>query len=75
MLGTTLLVCLASLAVSCRSDKAPPIDICQGDGHGGANCTAADGHHYYLVPSQLAQSWVIPNQEQAKAFVTWCYNP
>jgi hypothetical protein len=74
MLGIALLAFLVLLS-SCRKDPPPPIDICEGDGVGGAYCTLSDGSHIQLLPSQLKRAWIIPDQEQAKAFVNWCYNP
>jgi hypothetical protein len=69
MLGTLL-----SLAQGCRSSQPPPIDICLGDGFGGADCTLSDGSHAYKTPSQLKNSWIIPDQKQAASFTGWCYD-
>lgn len=66
------LLCLAT--VSCRTDSPPPTDICIGDGIGGADCTLKDGSHSWLSPSQLDHAWIIPTQDQAKAYIAWCYD-
>lgn len=69
MLGTLLLV-----APACRTSQPPPTDICTGDGFGGANCTLSDGSHVKKLPSELNHSWIIPDQKQAAAFTSWCYD-
>ena len=68
MLGLLLLS-----AQGCRNDTPPPTDICIGDGHGGADCTLWTGEHAYKTPSQLKSAWIIPDQQQAAAYVAWCY--
>ena len=75
MHGIGLLVCLGFLsgASSCRKDPPPQTDICLGDGHGGADCTLKDGSHAYRLPSQLENSFIIPDQQQAKDLMSWCY--
>lgn len=70
--GRLLLIALVALA-SCRSDNPPSIDICIGDGFGGADCLLKDGTKIYLKPSQLKNAW-ISNQEDMKAFTSWCYD-
>lgn len=74
MLGTAYLLALALLS-SCRKDPPPPTDICQGDGFGGANCTLSSGEHVYKTPSELENSWIIPDQKQAENLMRWCFNP
>lgn len=69
MLGMLLL-----LAPGCRKSTPPPTDICIGDGFGGADCTLSDGTHQYKSPSVLRGAWIIPDQKQAAAYVSWCYD-
>ena len=69
--GMTFL--LLSLAlVSCRESKAPLIDVCTGDGFGGANCVLKDNSRVYLSPMNLKGYW-ITSPEDMKNFVSWCY--
>jgi hypothetical protein len=69
MLGILLLSVPA-----CRTSNPPATDICIGDGHGGADCTLSSGVHQYKTPSELNNSWIIPDQTQAANFVSWCYD-
>lgn len=69
MLGTLLF-----LAPGCRGSSPPPTDICIGDGFGGADCTLSDGTHAYKSPSDLKNSFILPDQKQAQNFVAWCYD-
>lgn len=50
------------------------MDVCQGSGTGGAQCAHPDGKNFYLSPSQLENSWIIPTQKEAGKFVAWCYD-
>lgn len=72
-LGKLLLVGLA-LAVlnSCRNSQPPAIEICLGDGVGGADCVEADGSKKYRVPSELKNYW-LTNPPDMKNFSSWCY--
>ncbi len=69
-----LIICVLLSVIGCRKDKAPPIDICEGDGSGGCDGTKSTGEHFSLLPSQLKNAWIIPDPEQAKAFVDFCFN-
>lgn len=85
MLGKKLLVALVILsALGCRESKPPAIDICIGDGFGGADCalkptsSLRDKCHpltsgaYYCPPSALVNVWMTP-QADMEAFSSWCY--
>jgi hypothetical protein len=63
---------LSLLLYGCRSDKPPRIDVCLGDGAGGADCTLKNGEHVYRSPSQLKNYWMTP-QGDMTAFASWCY--
>lgn len=69
-----MLGALLSSVLGCRSSTPPATDICIGDGLGGADCTLSTGEHAYKTPSELKDSWIIPDQKQATAFVSWCYD-
>lgn len=69
------LIAFLLLIPACRKDKAPPTDVCIGDGFGGADCTLSTGEHAYKKPSDLRNAWMIPDAKQAQAFADWCYNP
>ena len=68
---------LASLLVlsiiGCRTSNPPKIEICIGDGVGGADCIERDGSKLYRVPSQLLNYWMT-NQIDETAFSSWCYD-
>ncbi len=85
--GARLSLLLALLSSGCRKDQPPAIDICIGDGFGGANCTLifgsplipkctpkTDGHDglYWCPPTALGNSW-ITTEESMKLFSSWCY--
>lgn len=73
-LGTMLCLSLASVLLSsCRNSNPPPIDICIGDGFGGADCVLKDNTKAYLSPSQLKNYWMTPEADEA-AFSSWCYD-
>jgi len=77
MKTVTKFLMLGSLFFSlpaCRSSGPPPTTICTGDGAGGGDCTLPDASHQYKSPSDLKNSWIIPDQKQAAAFVSWCYD-
>ena len=72
-LGRPLLVGLALVLVSCRDSVPPPIEICIGDGFGGAKCIERDGSKLYRTPSELTNYW-LTNQPDMQAFSSWCYD-
>lgn len=71
-LGKMLLVGLVSL-LSCRNSIPPKIEICIGDGFGGADCVEADGTKKYRPPSELLDYWST-NETDMQAFSSWCYD-
>lgn len=72
MRGKLLLVSLVLLLTSCRDSYSPKIEICIGDGAGGADCTEADGSHVSKLPSQLKNYWMTNGPDMAN-FSSWCY--
>lgn len=77
-----LLVCLG--LSGCRKSQPPAIDICIGDGIGGADCALrADSplekvctkleKGWFCPPSALKNSWVT-TQDDMKLFSSWCYD-
>lgn len=71
-LGRRLCLALGLLLVSCRTSSPPSIEICLGDGTGGGNCISREGVKFYRVPSELQNYWMT-NQDDMKAFSSWCY--
>lgn len=68
-----LLLAIGLVALSsCRKDTPPPVEICIGDGVGGADCIEKDGSRRYRRPSELENYWMT-NQEDQAAFASWCY--
>lgn len=61
------------LASSCRSSTAPAIEICIGDGFGGADCIRRDGSRLYRPPSELQNYWMT-NQDDMRAYSSWCFD-
>lgn len=57
---------------SCKSSKPPVIEICIGDGVGGADCVERDNTKVYHPPSELTNYWMT-NQADMAAFSSWCY--
>ncbi len=72
-LGKKLCLVLALLLVSCREDHPPKIEICIGDGFGGADCVGPAGDRYYKLPTQLRNYWMTNQSDQAN-FSAWCYD-
>jgi hypothetical protein len=70
--GVLLLVGLALALSSCREDRPPVIEICIGDGYGGADCILKDGTTAYKTPSQLQNYWMTSQYDMAE-FSGWCY--
>lgn len=70
-----LCVVLALLlsATSCRKDNPPPLDTCAGDGFGGCDGETWDGKEFSKLPSELLNSFIMPDRAQAVAFLAWCY--
>ena len=60
------------LLSSCRSSQPPKIEICIGDGVGGAECVEADGTQLYRTPSMLNNYWMTGQSDEAN-FASWCY--
>jgi hypothetical protein len=71
-LGKLLLLGLELLLPSCRDSIPPKIEICIGDGFGGADCVEADGTQLYKPPSGLKNYWM-SNQPDMANFTSWCY--
>lgn len=84
--GVMLLVVLGSVLSSggCRKDSPPRIDICLGDGAGGADCVLREGSDllgkcireergWYCPPSALENAWMT-TQGDMEAWSSWCYN-
>lgn len=72
--GKPLFLGLALLLLSsCRDSQPPKIEICIGDGVGGAECVEADGSQLYRVPSQLKNYWMTSQPDEAN-FASWCYD-
>jgi len=57
--------------VSCSSTM-PKIDICVGDGYGGADCIDVKRNPYYMLPSQLENFNAFENAELVK-YYDYCY--
>lgn len=73
-LGMILLVSLALLPLSsCRDSTPPKMEICLGDGNGGADCVEADGSRRFRLPSELKNYWM-SNQPDMANFTSWCYD-
>lgn len=70
--GSLLLVALALLPLSCRNSVPPKIEICIGDGVGGADCIEPDGTKMFRLPSQLQNYWMTSEADEAN-FSSWCY--
>lgn len=71
-LGRLLLPVLALALSSCRDSVPPKMEICIGDGLGGADCIGADGSRRYRLPSELKNYWM-SNQPDMANFTSWCY--
>lgn len=73
-LGKLLLVGLGLLALeSCRDSVPPAIEICIGNGVGGADCVESSGKKKYRLPSELTNYWMT-SQPDMKNFSSWCYD-
>lgn len=72
MPGVWLLAVLVLLP-NCRSSIPPAIEICLGDGVGGADCIERDNTKIYRPPSELKNYWMTNEPDEA-AFASWCYN-
>ncbi len=91
-LGFALLAATAILfsagSTGCKSEKAPAIDVCLGDGFGGASCVLREGSelrskcHYsetvnakgwYCPPSSLENMWMT-TQRDMESFSSFCYD-
>lgn len=69
-----LALLLPSLFLSgCRKSQPPKIEICIGDGFGGADCIEADGSHLYRSPSSLKNYWMTSQPDEAN-YASWCYD-
>lgn len=71
-IGAMFLVVLALSLSSCRHDTPPSIEICIGDGFGGADCIEKDGSRLYRSPSALKNYW-LTNEADEAAYASWCY--
>lgn len=83
--GLMLCLSLALLAsASCRSSKPPAIDVCIGDGAGGADCVLREGsalrfkcvreqRGWYCPPSALENAWITTGDDM-EAYSSWCYD-
>jgi hypothetical protein len=70
-LGALLFLAIALLS-SCREDSPPVIEICIGDGLGGADCILKDGSKIWRSPTDLQNYWMT-NQVDMGEFSAWCY--
>lgn len=61
------------LLTSCRSSTPPQIEICLGDGFGGADCLLATGEKITRLPSELQNYWMSPSEDFSR-FAAWCYD-
>ena len=61
------------LIVSCRSSTPPEIEICIGDGLGGADCDLPKVGKVYRPPTMLKNYWMT-NQEDMARYSSWCYD-
>lgn len=80
-----LWICLAlSFETACATSKPPEIDVCIGDGMGGADCALKATSPlrgkclefksgFYCPPSTL-QNTFITTPEDMKNFSSWCYH-
>lgn len=72
-LGRPLLAVLVLLSLSsCRNSVPPKIEVCIGDGVGGADCIEADGSKLFRPPSQLKNYWMT-NQPDEANLLSWCF--
>lgn len=71
--GRPLCLALALSFSGCRTSKPPVIEICIGDGAGGANCVESDGSRKYRLPSEMKNYWATNQPDQAR-FAAWCYD-
>lgn len=70
--GGPFFLLLALPLLSCRTSVPPQIEICLGDGFGGADCVERDGTQMYRSPSSLQNYWMT-NQVDESSFSQWCY--
>lgn len=71
--GKLLLAASVILLSSCRSSTPPKIEVCLGNGFGGADCILKDGARKERLPSELQNYWMT-NQDDIAAFSAWCYD-
>lgn len=71
-LGRLLCLSLGLLLTSCRSSVPPKIEICIGDGFGGADCVEADGTKKYRAPTDLLNYWMTGEADESN-YSAWCY--
>jgi len=70
--GKLLFLAIAFSLSACRTDKPPAIDICIGDGAGGADCVLKDGTQVWRSPSELKNYWITTQADMAN-YSAWCY--
>lgn len=68
-----VLVLLLLNISACRNSVPPKIEICLGDGVGGADCIEADGSKLYRTPSMLRNYWMTSEPDESN-FSSWCYD-
>lgn len=73
LLKNGTMFCLAIAIASCRGSKPPVIEVCIGDGFGGADCVEADGSKKYRAPSELRDYWMTSEADEQN-FASWCYD-
>lgn len=86
MRGKKLLLAVGFLSLfGCRSSTPPKIDICIGDGMGGADCSLKKGSMmrekcsaltnggFYCPPSVLLNMWMT-TQPDMEAWSSWCFD-
>lgn len=71
--GRMLCLALVLLFSGCRTTRPPKIDICIGDGFGGADCVLKDGVKAYRSPTELKNAWITTQDDMAR-YSSWCYD-
>lgn len=70
--GKLLFLVVLVLSLYSCGTIPPKIEVCIGDGFGGADCKSSSGETVYKSPSQLKNYWMT-NQNDMAAFSSWCY--
>lgn len=70
--GALLCLGLGLVLPSCRNDAPPRVEVCIGDGFGGADCVETNATQLYRSPSMLKNYWMTGQPDEAN-FAAWCY--